>query len=114
MQITIHSVADLGLVVRSVRRTSDVRLDDLAATAGVSKQFAADVEHGKPTVQLGRVLKLLSELGVLFIVDVPREAERELAALRLKELKNPGGKRASEVADRKTRSKPSDSKKDGT
>jgi len=30
----------------------------------VSKQFAADVERRKPTVQLGLVLKLLSEAGI--------------------------------------------------
>ncbi len=65
-------------MMRSVRRGSKVRLDDLAATAGVSKQFASDVEHGKPTVQLGRVLKLLSELGVPLELDIPEDAEKEL------------------------------------
>ena len=84
MQITIHSVDELGLVVRSVRRSSKVRLDDLASTAGVSKQFASDVEHGKPTVQLGLVLKLLAELGILLQLDIPQAAEQELGVLRLK------------------------------
>ena len=84
MQVTIQSVPDLGLVVRSVRRTSKVRLDDLTATAGVSKQFASDVEHGKPTVQLGLVLKLLSELGVLLTLDIPADVEKELANQRSK------------------------------
>jgi transcriptional regulator with XRE-family HTH domain len=84
MQITIQSVPDLGLVVRSVRRTSKIRLDDLAATAGVSKQFASDVEHGKPTVQLGLVLKLLSELGVHLTLDIPKDVEKELANQRSK------------------------------
>lgn len=60
MQVTIQSVADLGVAIRSVRRASKVRLDDLAAIASVSKQFASDVEHGKPTVQLGLVLRLLA------------------------------------------------------
>jgi transcriptional regulator with XRE-family HTH domain len=82
MQITIHSVDDLGLVVRAVRRNSEVRLDDLAATAGVSKQFASDVEHGKPTVQLGLVLKMLAELGVPVTLDIPQDAGQELGKLR--------------------------------
>jgi transcriptional regulator with XRE-family HTH domain len=72
------------LVVRSVRRTSKIRLDDLAATAGVSKQFASDVEHGKPTVQLGLVLKLLSELGVPLKLDIPEDADKEMASQRAK------------------------------
>jgi len=83
MQINIHSVADLGLVLRAVRRHSGVRLDDLAGTARVSKQFASDVEHGKPTVQLGLVLQLLSELGVPLSVDIPTEVEPALTTLRL-------------------------------
>jgi transcriptional regulator with XRE-family HTH domain len=84
MRIDIKSPAELGLVVRAVRRSSGVRLDDLAATAGLSKQFASDVEHGKPTVQLGRVLQLLAELGVPLTLDIPQSAEQELVSLRLK------------------------------
>jgi transcriptional regulator with XRE-family HTH domain len=93
MHITIHSPADLGQVIRTVRRHSKVRLDDLAATAGVSKQFTSDVEHGKPTVQLGRVLKLLSELGVSFELDIPEEAARALATLRTSPSQTPGSKK---------------------
>lgn len=82
MRIPIHSVADLGLAIRAVRRHSHVRIDDLAATAGVSKQFTQDVEHGKPTVQLGRVLKLLVELGLPLELDIPAEAAHALETLR--------------------------------
>jgi transcriptional regulator with XRE-family HTH domain len=89
MQVTIDSVSDLALAVRSVRRASKVRLDDLAATAGVSKQFASDVEHGKPTVQLGLVLRMLAELGVPLRLDIPNDAEGELAALRVKGVRPP-------------------------
>src|SRR5579859_2248380 len=82
MRVPIQSAADLGLAVRAVRRHSRVRIDDLAATAGVSKQFAQDVEHGKPTVQFGRVLKVLAELGIPLELDIPEDAARALAALR--------------------------------
>ena len=56
MRHPIHSVEDLGLIVRAVRKSSDVRQDDLAETVGVSKQFTANVEKGEPTVQMGLVL----------------------------------------------------------
>ena len=82
MRISIRSSADLGLAIRAVRKGSHVRIDDLAATAGVSKQFTSDVEHGKPTVQFGLVLKLLAELGVPLEVDITEEAVRTLATLR--------------------------------
>jgi transcriptional regulator with XRE-family HTH domain len=82
MRIPIRSPADLGLAIRAVRRASHVRIDDLAAIAGVSKQLTSDVEHGKPTMQFGLALKLLAELGVPLEVDIPEEAVRALATLR--------------------------------
>lgn len=101
MQITIQSVPDLGLVVRSVRRTSKIRLDDLAATAGVSKQFASDVEHGKPTVQLGLVLKLLAELGVPLTLDIPEEADREMAHQRSKGVRPLAKRKGTTISQQK-------------
>jgi transcriptional regulator with XRE-family HTH domain len=80
--IQIQSPADIGFALRAVRQTSKVRLDDLALSAGVSKQFAQDVEYGKPTVQLGRVIQLLGELGLTLSVDVPSEARGKLAELQ--------------------------------
>lgn len=87
MQIITQSVGQLGLVIRAARRSSKVRLDDLAAMAGVSKQFVSDVERGKSTVQLGLVLKLLAELGIPLTLDIPQAAGTELENLRLKGLK---------------------------
>ena len=84
MKVTLSSVADLGLAIRAVRRHSKIRLDDLAAIAGVSKQFTSDVEYGKPSVQLGLVLKLLAELGLTLSLDIPQQAQHELASLREK------------------------------
>jgi transcriptional regulator with XRE-family HTH domain len=82
MRIPVQSVASLGAAIRAVRRQSGVRIDDLAATAGVSKQFTQDVEHGKPTVQFGRVLRLLAELGIPLELDIPDEVARALASTR--------------------------------
>ena len=77
MQLSVRTVADLGLALRATRRSGKVRLDDLAQIAGVSKQFVSDVEYGKQTVQLGLVLKLLLEMGVFMSVEIPQEANEE-------------------------------------
>lgn len=74
MQVTITSPSELGLIVRAQRRTAGVRIDDAAAMAKVSKQFASDVERGKETVQMGLVFQLLTELGVILRADVSPEA----------------------------------------
>lgn len=82
MQLPIQSVADLGLALRAVRRSSKLRLDDMAATAGVSKQFASDVELGKETVRMGLVFKLLAEMGLKLSVDIPEQSGPELSRLQ--------------------------------
>ena len=84
MKFSVRSVEDLALLLRAVRKSARVRQDDLAATAGVSKQFAADVERGKPTVQLGLVLKLLAEAGVTLNAEIPDSAAEEVDRQRAK------------------------------
>jgi transcriptional regulator with XRE-family HTH domain len=87
MKIKITTPAELGLVIRAARRAQGLRLDDAAAFAGVGPVFAGDVEHGKETVQLGRVLKLLAQLGLEVVIDAPDAAAGELAALRARGLR---------------------------
>jgi transcriptional regulator with XRE-family HTH domain len=82
MKHPIASAEELGLVIRAVRKSTHVRQDDLAAVAGVSRQFAIDVERGKPTAQLGRVLLLLKELGITLTAEIPDEAAMALEKLR--------------------------------
>ncbi|MEY4712336.1 MAG: hypothetical protein RIS88_1786 [Pseudomonadota bacterium] len=82
MQIRIDSADALGLAVRAARKHAGVRLDDLAATAGVSKQFTTELEHGKPGIRLGLALKVLHELGLDLCVDLPDECADDLHALR--------------------------------
>jgi transcriptional regulator with XRE-family HTH domain len=82
MKHAIRSPEDLGRIIRAVRKSTDVRQDDLAGAARVSRQFTVDVEKGKPTVQFGRVLLLLNELGIALNVEIPDEASRTLSMLR--------------------------------
>jgi transcriptional regulator with XRE-family HTH domain len=87
MHVTITSPAELGLVVRATRKAQGLRLDDVAAFAGVGPVFAGDVEHGKETVQLGRVLKLMRQLGLKVVIDAPDIAASALALLRARGLR---------------------------
>lgn len=99
MKKTIASSEDLGLLIRAVRKSTNVRQDDLSAVVGVSRQFAIDVERGKPTAQLGRVLLLLKELGITLTADIPDEAAVVLDRLQKKrsaQTLKPSTDRASE------------------
>ncbi|MEI7444450.1 MAG: helix-turn-helix domain-containing protein [Burkholderiales bacterium] len=93
MKHAIRSAEDLGRVIRAVRKSTGMRQDDLAAVVGVSQQFAVDVERGKPTVQFGRVLRLLDELGIPLTVEIPDEASRTLEALRDRPVRMPRTRR---------------------
>lgn len=84
MKQEVLNPKELGLIVRAVRKTSGIRQDELAALTRVSKQFATDLEKGKPTLQLGLAMRLLGELGLRVTVDVPEEALSELQRLRAK------------------------------
>jgi transcriptional regulator with XRE-family HTH domain len=90
MQTPVQSVQDIGRIVRAVRRQSQLRLEDLAATTGLSKQFVTDLENGKLTLRLGLTLKLLAELGVRVTLDIPQAAVVELASLQAHEKAHPG------------------------
>ena len=105
MKHTIQSAEELGLVIRAVRKSTQVRQDDLAAMVGVSRQFTVDVEKGKPTVQLARVLRLLKELGIELSVDIPSAASKELELLT---------RRRSESSRRTGTNAPATMRPDGT
>lgn len=73
MHVPIDDMKTLGALVRATRKQQGLRMDDLAGMAGVGHVFVRDLERGKPTIQLGRVLRVLAELGVVMSLDVPGE-----------------------------------------
>jgi transcriptional regulator with XRE-family HTH domain len=87
MLVSIDSPDQLGRLIRATRRAQKLRLDDTAGAVGVGHVFVRDVEHGKPTVQLGRVLQLLAELGIVLKVEVPDAAWPEYQRLQSAGLK---------------------------
>lgn len=79
MNITLTSVLEAGVAIRTLRKRAGIRIDDFALTAGVSKQFMTDLENGKATVQMGMVLQLLHRLGVKVGLELP---DSEVASYR--------------------------------
>jgi y4mF family transcriptional regulator len=53
----------LGLIVHHERKAQKLRQAELAAAAGVGIRFIVDLEGGKPTLQLEKVLHVLATLG---------------------------------------------------
>ena len=56
--------ATIGELVKNTRKTMGVTQKDLAMTSGTGLRFIIEVEKGKPTCQLGKVLTVLHTLGI--------------------------------------------------
>jgi HTH-type transcriptional regulator/antitoxin HipB len=55
---------DLSSVVLYHRKKSKLNRVELARMAGVGKTVVYDIEHGKPTVRLETLLKILTVLNI--------------------------------------------------
>lgn len=62
----INSVSDFGAAVRAGRKDAGMRVIDVCALAGVSIQTLTDIEAGKPTVSLGKMMDVADSLGISF------------------------------------------------
>ena len=69
-RIPPRTAASLGALVRSRRQQLALKQLDLAGLGNTGNRFIVDVENGKPTVQLQKVLDLMHLLGLEVIVRV--------------------------------------------
>ncbi len=71
------TTAEIGAIIRTTRKAAGLRQDELAGASGVGLRFIVDLEAGKPTAQIGKVLLVLATLGCsLTITPPPDEAKR--------------------------------------
>ncbi|NDP58833.1 MAG: helix-turn-helix transcriptional regulator [Oxalobacteraceae bacterium] len=62
----INAVSDFGAAVRAGRKAAGLRVVDACALAGVSIQTLTDIEAGKPTVGIGKMMAVADSLGIAF------------------------------------------------
>lgn len=62
---------DIGSIVHFHRKRSGLSRIDCAALAGIGKTAIYDIEHGKPTVQLDTLMKLLHVLNIEMVFESP-------------------------------------------
>lgn len=60
----IQSFRNLGDLVRTARIAKDLSQQELADMAGVGRRFVSELENGKETLEIGRVLKVCQALGI--------------------------------------------------
>ena len=74
-QDTILDCAALGRKVRELRRAQKVTQAQLAGLANTGTRFVSDLENGKKTCQIGKMLRVLETLGVDMLIRSPYDKE---------------------------------------
>ncbi|MBQ3311409.1 helix-turn-helix transcriptional regulator [bacterium] len=67
MQIT--STKDIGNLVKETRKKQKLTQVQLAQLSNVGTRFLSDLESGKPTCEIEKTIKILSNLGVKLIAQ---------------------------------------------
>lgn len=60
----IVNAADIGRVIRHKRRELKTQQETAAGLAGVGTKFLSQLENGKETAELGKVLQVLKAMGL--------------------------------------------------
>ncbi len=67
-EATVRSSVELGAVVREQRKRLGLKQLDIAGLGNTGNRFIVDLENGKPTVQLQKVLDVMDLLGLEVVV----------------------------------------------
>lgn len=62
----------LGQAIRRSRKAHGLTQTELAGLAGTGLRFVSELERGKPTASLDKILAVLAVLGLRMLVDAAR------------------------------------------
>ena len=60
----ILETKDLADIIRQSRKLQGLTQEDLAGISGLGRRFISELENGKQTAQIGKVLVVLNILGI--------------------------------------------------
>lgn len=69
--IVARTVAKIGETIKKVRKEQKVTQVQLAQLSNVGYRFVLDLEAGKETIQLGKVMAVMETLGMRINLDPP-------------------------------------------
>jgi len=99
-----HSAAEVGKIIMAARRHRRLSQTELAQAIGATQAWVSEVEQGKDTAQIGKILRALGYLGVRLETGVvpwsePKSRPSSRAGALLSDIidaharpKRPGGK----------------------
>ena len=68
----MKTIREIGEYVAATRKSQKATQLDLAQMAGVGRRFVVELEAGKESLQVGKVLRVLETLGVELRLEEPR------------------------------------------
>lgn len=80
MHILIETPRHLGQAVRQARKALGLTQPQLALAAGVGVRFIVDLEAGKPTIRLEKILQVLQPLGATLSLSLIDDQAQDLQA----------------------------------
>lgn len=66
----IHSTEDIGKAIRTKRKSDGLTQVDAAALCGVGARFLGELERGKESAQIGKVIRIVQRLGLELLIDL--------------------------------------------
>lgn len=63
----VTTAEELGFLIRQERRAQGLTQSELAEFCGVGVNFISQVERGKPTAEIGKVLHIVDKLGLVLM-----------------------------------------------
>jgi y4mF family transcriptional regulator len=77
----IVSTKDIGKIVRNTRKKQGATQSEFASLCGVGVRFISELENGKPTAQVGKLLQVLKCLGLEMKIHPRGWASHQKSAL---------------------------------
>ncbi len=79
----IKTANELGKVIRTFRKNKNLTLEKVSGLSNLGMRFLSELERGKETAELGKVLEVLNKLGLEVLIQ-PRGYEQAQKHLELK------------------------------
>jgi y4mF family transcriptional regulator len=73
----------LGKIIRARRKEKKLTLADLSSFCNVGIRFLSELENGKPTIELGKTLKVMERLNIEFTVITTSEIQKKAYKVNL-------------------------------
>ena len=71
--MNITDTKKLGIYIKNTRKEQHLTQADLAIAANVGVRFLVDLENGKETAQIGKVINVCRALGITIDIKSPYE-----------------------------------------